>query len=200
MDREALLESAERLIRREGPDVSLEAIAAEAGVTKPIVYHHVGGKEAVVRELAFRLAERHAEASRKAVANVRDAAQAIRAFVDAYLEVLETDGHVHLYVSGASLPGGAQGVLTFADPTVGALANRLAQLRGSSGEELPAALTWAYGLVGMLHFVALWWLRDEARSRAELAEELTDLLWTGLRGDRPGSRARSRSRQARARA
>ncbi len=185
MDRRTLLECAERLIRREGPGVSLEAIAAEAGVTKPIVYHHVGGKNAVVEGLAWRLNERHAEAARRAVEGVHEPADAIRAFVDAYLEGLEADRSLYLYVTGSGVPGaGPEGVLTFADQSARGLAGRLAEIRGATDAELPAALPWSYALIGMLHFVALWWLRDADRSRAELAAQLTELLWNGLRGPR----------------
>lgn len=184
LDRIALLECAEQLIRREGPGVSLEAIAAEAGVTKPIVYHHVGGKEAVVQELAFRLNERHAEASRAAVVGLNDPAKAIKAFVDAYLEGLEADRNLYLYVTGGAT-GGPEGVLRFADQSARQFADRLADLRGArTKKQRAAALPWAYGVIGMLHFVALWWLRAADRTRSELAEQLTDLLWKGLRGDR----------------
>ncbi len=186
VDRATVLECAERLIRREGPTVSLEAIAAEAGVTKPIVYHHVGGKDAVVEGLAWRLNERHADAARDAVAGRRDPAAAIRAFVDAYLDGLERDRNLYLYVTGGGGSGGdPESVLRFADQSAAGLAERLAQLRGArTKKQRAAALPWAYGVIGMLHFVALWWLRTADRSRAELAEQLTDLLWTGLRGNR----------------
>lgn len=191
VDRRALLESAERLIRRQGPDVSLEAIAAEAGVTKPIVYHHVGGKDAVVQGLARRLNERHAEASRRALEGVENPHAAIRAFVEAQLEQIEADRNLYRYVTGAGTGSAGSGVLTSADQSAAGLAELLADLRrrsrsGSGGAGASggaAALPWAYGIIGMLHFVALWWLRDADRSRAELAEQLTDLLWAGLRGE-----------------
>jgi len=182
-----LLDAAERLIRRAGPGVSLDAIAAEAGVTKPIVYHHVGGKDAVVQGLAWRLNERQAEASRRAVAGVGDPAIAIRAFVDGYLEALEADRNLYLYVSQAGVgSGGSDGVLAYTDQSAPGLARLLSGIRHPGGGEPAAALPWAYGVIGMLHFVALWWLRDADRSRTELAEQLTTLLWTGLRGEDGG--------------
>ena len=184
VDRVALLESAERLIRREGPGVSLEAIAAETGVSKPIVYHHVGGKEAVVQGLAWRLNERHGEASRRAVTTGMEPAAAIRAFIDAHLKQIETDRNLYLYVTGAAAGGGgSDGVLSFADQSAAGLAEALARLRQQSGGDAASALPWAYGIIGMLHFVALWWLRDADRSRAELTAQLTDLLWAGVRGE-----------------
>ncbi len=181
VDRLELLASAERLIRREGPRVSLEAIAAEAGVTKPIVYHHIGGKDAVVQGLARRLNDRQGEVSRRAVAGVEDPAEAIRAFVDGYLEQLETDRNLYLYVTGAS-PGSGD-VLALADRSATGLARLLVEIRGHDGNAPASAIAWAYGIIGMLHFVSLWWLRDADRTHAELAEQLTELLWTGLRGE-----------------
>jgi AcrR family transcriptional regulator len=183
VDRLALLDCAERLIRREGPDVPLEAIAAEAGVTKPILYHHIGGKDALVESLARRLNERHGEVSRRAVAGVRSPSEAIRAFVEAHFALIESDRNLYLYVTGAAAGrGDAAGVLAFADQSASDLARRLAALRRKEGATADA-LPWAYGVIGMLHFVALWWLRDGDRSRGELTEQLTDLLWAGLRGE-----------------
>jgi AcrR family transcriptional regulator len=180
VDRLAVLESADRLIRRDGPNVSLAAIAAEAGVTKPIVYHHVGGKDAVVHGLAWRLNERYAEAARRAVAGITEPSAVIRAFVDAYFAQLETDRNLYLYVTRATV---SSGVLSFADQSASGLAALLADVREAAGGERAPALPWAYGIIGMLHFVSLWWLRDADRSRAELTEQLTDLLWAGLRGE-----------------
>jgi hypothetical protein len=42
------------------------------------------------------------------------------------------------------------------------------------------ATVWAYGLVGALHFVTLWWLRDEAVDRDEVTAHITELLWSGV--------------------
>ncbi|HEU4481075.1 MAG TPA: helix-turn-helix domain-containing protein, partial [Actinomycetota bacterium] len=47
-----LLEAADRALRREGPLVSMNAIAAEAGVTKPILYRHFGDKGGLYQAIA----------------------------------------------------------------------------------------------------------------------------------------------------
>ena len=54
-DRDQLLSAAEALIGRDGPQVSLAAIAAQAGVTKPTLYREVGDRDALVHALAERL-------------------------------------------------------------------------------------------------------------------------------------------------
>src|SRR5512147_2238562 len=51
-----LLQAAQRAIHRDGAQVSMEDIAAEAGITKPIVYRHFGdrrGLAVALRDTAF---------------------------------------------------------------------------------------------------------------------------------------------------
>ncbi|MFC7586737.1 TetR/AcrR family transcriptional regulator [Nonomuraea antimicrobica] len=52
--RRALLDAADRVIMKEGPEVSMAAIAAEAGITKPILYRHFGDKHGLYQALADR--------------------------------------------------------------------------------------------------------------------------------------------------
>ena len=49
-----LLEAADRVVLRDGPGASMNAIAAEAGITKPILYRHFGDKGGLYRALAVR--------------------------------------------------------------------------------------------------------------------------------------------------
>jgi len=59
-----MLDAAERVIARDGNGASLEAIATEAGVTKPIVYARVGSRAELSNALAARLADRLIAAAR----------------------------------------------------------------------------------------------------------------------------------------
>ncbi|MGW1149090.1 TetR/AcrR family transcriptional regulator, partial [Streptomyces sp. NPDC002454] len=52
-----LLEAADRVVLRDGPGASMNAIAAEAGITKPILYRHFGDKGGLYAALA----ERHTD-------------------------------------------------------------------------------------------------------------------------------------------
>src|SRR4029450_7094161 len=54
--RAELLDAAERAIRRIGPRASMDELAAEAGITKPILYSHFGDKAGLVTALAERVA------------------------------------------------------------------------------------------------------------------------------------------------
>ena len=52
--RRELLEAADRVVLRDGPGASMNAIAAEAGITKPILYRHFGDKGGLYAALAKR--------------------------------------------------------------------------------------------------------------------------------------------------
>ncbi len=56
--REALLDAAEIVVRRVGPQVTAAQIAAEAGVTKPIIYRHFGDIHDLYQALAMRMERR----------------------------------------------------------------------------------------------------------------------------------------------
>ena len=60
-DRDELLAAAMRVIRTDGPDVTMDDIAAAAGVSKPIVYRNLGDKDALVVALSEIFVERLTE-------------------------------------------------------------------------------------------------------------------------------------------
>lgn len=179
-DRQALLTAAERLIRRQGPDVSLEAIAAAAGVTKPILYRGVGGRHALVDALADRLNRRITRHVAARVAGAADAHDALRRLVGGYLAYAARERHLYLYVTAGAGDDRMQSSLLLADRAAQALAQAIAAHRSAEGADATAALTWAYGLVGALHFVTLWWLRDRPVDIEQATEQITALFWSGL--------------------
>ena len=162
--REQLLAAAERAIRRLGPDAPLDAMAAEAGVTKPILYRHVGDKAALVDAIAERLVDRINAAVAATAHAGDDPSTAWRRFLEAYLEVVDREPQLFLFASTAAAPDDEHRLLRLADRSARPMAERL-------GGGL-AALTRAYAVIGMLHVVTLWWLRDRAVTREALVEHL----------------------------
>lgn len=184
---ESLLETAETLLRVDGPDVTIAEIADAAGVTKPIVYHHVGNKDAVVRALAERLADRVGEAVASATESVADPRRGVAAFIEAYLDVVQADRSIFLYVSAGGT--GADRVaeaLQLADRAAAPLAEGLTALRVDQGADPTVATTWAYGIIGMLHYTTLSWIREPHLAAGALAEQLSELVWSGIGGGTSG--------------
>lgn len=183
-DRESLLAAAERLIRAQGPSVSLDAIAAEAGVTKPILYRGVGDRDALVDALAQRLTARMTDEVAKLVSDAADTRDAVRCLVGGYLRHAEADRHLYLYVTfNGTGDDRVRKSLLLADGTAAQFAQGIAAYRTAHGVDPSVATAWAYGLVGALHFVTLWWLRDQSVDVEQVTEQLTMLLWSGLRLD-----------------
>ena len=175
-----MLDAAERVIRRDGSDVSLEAIAAEAGVTKPIVYARVGGRAELSNALAERLADRFIAAAGVAIARRPFGREMLASLVEATLATVAEHRELFLYVTGGTSGDTPKRTLHLTERSVMPLAEQLARWRSSQGLDPEVAVAWAYGVVGMLHFVCMWWVHDADRSAARLADHLAELLWSGL--------------------
>lgn len=180
-DRNQLLEAAEELLRTDGPTVSLQAIATRAGVTKPTLYRELGDRDALVNALAERLAERMAASVTSMVATATDPRDGLHKLVMGYLDLAERDRNLYLFVTAGG-PGDdrVQQALRLADGAAHQFAEPIAAFRASQGVDPEVATVWSYGLLGALHFVTLWWLRDEAVSRDVVASQITSLLWSGM--------------------
>ena len=198
-DRETLLAAAERLIRKRGPGVSLDAIATEAGVTKPILYRGVGDRDALVQALALRLSARMADAMTRLVAQAHGPRDSLRRLVGGYLEGAAAERHLYLYVTaGGTSEDRVRQSLLLADDAAHRFEPGIVAYRTSRGADASVATVWSYAFVGALHFVTLWWLRDPALDIDAVTEQLAQLLWHGLsREDASKVRAPSRRRNGR---
>lgn len=175
----------------------MAAIAEEAGVTKPTLYREVGAKDALVHALGARLDGRVRTVIETAVGAVSGRRNELRTFVRSSLEAVGADRDIYLFVSaGGTGEDRLRQALLLADRTADLLAQRLAEQRVADDADPSVATAWAYGLVGMLHFVTLWWLRAPTVTADELADQLTELLWSGLQVDEaPAANARRRRGQ-----
>ncbi len=179
--RERLLDAAEALIRAHGPNVSLQAIASEAGVTKPIVYREIGDRDALVDALAQRLAGRMAATLGQRAGEAGTPRDGLQNLVAGYLEVAARERNVYLFVTaGGSRKDRVQQSLLLADGAAAQLAEPIAAYRRAHGADPTVAMVWSYALLGALHFVTLKWLRDGAGDRQRVIDATSSLLWSGL--------------------
>ncbi len=179
-DKGTLLGAAEKLIRENGPRISLEAIATEVGVTKPTLYRELGDRDALVNALAERLAVRMAEAITTLLAQARTPQEGLRALVAAYVDLASRERHLYLFVTaGGARDDRVKQSLLLADGAVEQLAGPIAAYQAARGADPDVASVWSYGLLGALHFVTLWWLREQG-DRERVIDQITALLWSGM--------------------
>lgn len=180
-DRAALLDAAEGLVLEAGPGVSLEAIAARAGVTKPTLYREVGDRDALVNALAERLATRMAESVTRLVARASSPQEGLRNLVAGYLGLAARERNLYLFVTaGGTRDDRVRQSLLLADGAARQFAEPIASYRLAHGADPAVATVWSYGLLGALHYVTLWWLRDQAADMDAVVDQITSLLWSGM--------------------
>jgi AcrR family transcriptional regulator len=174
--REELVKAALRALARRGPGVSMEAIAAEAGVTKPILYRHFGDQAGLAGALAQRyLAELTAELAPHAQQDLRaqTAAQ-----LDAGLRVIERHPGLYEYITqerGFERAAAEQG-----GPLNAPFVDFLAAVLERAGLDVEAAGPWATGMAGMFYSSTLWWIRTGEMPREQFVDYIVRLLWDGL--------------------
>jgi AcrR family transcriptional regulator len=191
VDREQLLQAAERLIREEGPDITMEAIAAASTVTKPIVYRSVGDRDALVAALAERFIDRINATAGVALAKARTPRTRVRALVGAYMDVVRADPNMYLFVTaGGTNTDRVADALRLADRSARPLAAELTAHQGEGRLGPALVVTWSYALIGALHYVALWYMRDGSMSHEVVIDQITDLMWAGVGAPRPSARTR----------
>jgi AcrR family transcriptional regulator len=181
-DREIVLDAAERVIRRDGSGVSLEAIALEAGVTKPIVYARVGGRTEVANALAERLADRMMAAARAAIEHRTSGREMLAAMIEANLLTVAEHRELFVYVTGGTSDESPMRTLYLAERSATPMSEQLAWWRTQQGLDPAVAVPWAYAIIGMLQLVSLWWVTESDHSAQQLADHLAELLWSGFSG------------------
>ncbi|AXE76578.1 TetR family transcriptional regulator [Streptomyces atratus] len=195
--RRELLEAADRVVLRDGPGASMNAIAAEAGITKPILYRHFGDKGGLYRALAKRHTDALLIALRAALDAPAERRRRVESTLDTYLAAIEARPQVYRFLmhpSDDSAPSTEQGfdVGRHSAPLLRRLGEELALViaeRVDLGPDSDAmARIWGHGIVGMMHAAGDWWLGERPCSREQLVRSLADLLWGRLAeaGDRPG--------------
>jgi AcrR family transcriptional regulator len=194
--RAELLDAAARVIRTRGADVSMAAIAAEAGITKPILYRHFGDKGGLYRALAERQTEELLSGIREAMLTPGTPRERTAATIDAYLAAIEKRPAVYRFVVGraaAEEPAVAGQVAGFQER----LADELATVFRTD-LRLPAvrAQTWAHAIVGMVRAAGDRWLGGQSVTRERLVRELVDLLFAGLSLDADANDAPVRTPRA----
>lgn len=181
-DRAQLLAAAERAVASIGPDVTMDQIAAEAQVTKPILYRTIGDKAAVVDSLSDVFVERIAQSVDGSVIGQGDPKRDFTASLRAYFTTVDADRNLYLFVNS---PGQQPGPLRARiDRAAEQLIEMFCAAQAHPGSER-SATTWGHAVVGAMQAVTLMWIdteRDDGRTIDDITADLTRLLWPGMVG------------------
>jgi len=175
--REVLLAAADAVVRREGAAATMAAIAAEAGITKPILYRHFGDKGGLYAALAERHTDRLLDALVDSLTAGGTARERVERTIGTYLAVIEAEPEVYRFlVQSEEAVEAREPVRGFVRRLQDLLAAGIAhELRLPEGD--PRAAVWAVAIVGMVQAAGERWLETGEGTRGDLARELTDLLW-----------------------
>jgi AcrR family transcriptional regulator len=175
--RRNLLRAATTAIRRLGPDASMDAMAAEAGITKPILYRYFGDREGLITAVAECFAEELVTRLEAVVDGPGRPGDRVRGAIDCYVAFIEEDPALYGFFAQHAAVGGPA-VQTVVDRVAAVLAASLA----GAGLEAGRGKAWAYGIVGMVHLAGARWAASPDTPRARLIDDLTALTRFGLEG------------------
>lgn len=187
--REQLIDIGRALFAERGYDAtSVEEIAHKAGVSKPVVYEHFGGKEGLYAVVVDRETSTLLDMVTGALTGghprelLEQAAFALLDYID-----LNTDGF-RILVRDSPV---AQSTGTFAS-LISDIASQVEHVLGlefkSRGYDPKLAPLYAQALVGMVALTGQWWLDVRKPKKGEVAAHLVNLAWNGLSGIEPKPR------------
>lgn len=178
-----LVTAAVEAVRRSGPDFAVDDVARSAGVSKTVIYRYFSDKDelidAVLEEISTvvllprlpgePLAEQPADRSR------------LHAVIAAFVSVIEDEPALYRFAYAHTGRAGRTDLVAPTEREVAeALGRMLTDRLRAAGRGTEGAMTWAYGVVGMVQLAAHWWAGNRSVSSAALVEQLTDLAESGM--------------------
>jgi AcrR family transcriptional regulator len=180
--REQLLDVGRSLFAERGFDgTSVEEIAARAGVSKPVVYEHFGGKEGLYAVVVDREVGRLLDMVTTALTGddprllLQQATLAMLTYVEDQADgfrILVRESPVGLQKGG--------GFATIISDIASQVEHILGRQFKARGFETKLAPLYSQALVGMVALTGQWWLDQRKPKRDEVAAHLVNLAWNGL--------------------
>ncbi|WP_078660835.1 TetR family transcriptional regulator [Streptomyces sp. NRRL B-24484] len=181
--REQLLNAADRVVQREGPGASMNAIAAEAGITKPILYRHFGDRNGLIAALTERHTAGLLETVRAALSEPLERRDQVEHVIDTYLAAIESRPQVYRLLTHPEPgdPTGAGNALAPALKQIAEEITRAVQTQVDLGADTPLlSEAWGRAITGMVLAAGDWWLDRRPCPRPRMVQALADLLWGRL--------------------
>ena len=182
--REQLLEIGRSLFAEKGFDAtSVEEIAQRAGVSKPVVYEHFGGKEGLYAVVVDREIQALLASVQGALSSGGSSREIIERAALALLGYVESSTDGFRILVRDSPAGQATG--SFAS-LMSDIASQVEHILAAQFKEHKldpkAAPMYAQMLVGMIALTGQWWLDSRRFKKHEVAAHVVNLAWNGLTG------------------
>jgi len=163
---------------------SMNDVAEAAGVTKPVLYQHFTSKRQLFLELLDDVGARMIDAVTRAVTEGSSRRERVERGFRAYVGFVDRDRVAFSLLFGGGL-GNDEDFAEAVHRVEQSVVDATAALLESEGSDDHRRLL-ARALVSMAEGTCRHWLRDPGDVDADqLASELADLVWCGLRGEVP---------------
>ena len=180
--REQLIDVGRKLFADKGFEATtVEEISSKAGVSKPVVYEHFGGKEGLYAVVVDREIAALLDGITGALSADLNSRETLERAASALLDYIEssTDGFrilVRDSPAGQSTGSFASLISDVASQVEHILA---AEFKRRKLDPKTAPL-YAQMLVGMVALTGQWWLDSRKMKKADVAAHLVNLAWNGL--------------------
>jgi AcrR family transcriptional regulator len=180
--REQLLDIGRRLFAERGLDgTSIEEIAAQAGVSKPVVYEHFGGKEGLYAVVVDREVDRFLSMATRLLEGEDTMAKFEVAAVQLLRYIQENSDGFRILVRDSNPTSGSGTFASLISDIASQVEYMLGDVLEGRGYDARLAPVYAQMLVGMVASAGQWWLDARKPKLEEMAAHLVNLAWNGLR-------------------
>jgi AcrR family transcriptional regulator len=179
--REQLLDVGRRLFAERGLDgTSIEEIAAKAGVSKPVVYEHFGGKEGLYAVVVDREVSRFLEMANRLLEGKDTTLKFEVAAVTLLRYIQDNADGFRILVRDSNPTSGSGTFASLISDIASQVEYILADVLKDRGYNPKLAPMYAQMLVGMVAFTGQWWLDARKPDLEVVAAHLVNLAWNGL--------------------
>ncbi|MFL6168264.1 MAG: TetR/AcrR family transcriptional regulator [Ornithinibacter sp.] len=182
--RAQLIDVGRTVFARRGYDAtSVEEIADQAKVSKPIIYEHFGGKEGLYAVVVDREIESLLASVQGALTSGGTSREIIERAALALLGYVETSTDGFRILVRDSPAGQATGSFASLMSDIASQVEHILAAEFKSHKLDPkAAPMYAQMLVGMIALTGQWWLNSRKFKKHEVAAHVVNLAWNGLTG------------------
>jgi AcrR family transcriptional regulator len=163
----------------------MDAVAAEAGVSKPVLYRYFSDKAALVEALAERGSEMLLARLLPAINSSGPVLDRISGAVGGYFAVIDEHPNLYWLIARrvrAETGQGQAAVHSDKESIANALTAVLGDYLRLFGLDSGGAEPWAHGITGLVQTTGEWWLQRRSMSRVHVVGYVTQLIWAAVTG------------------